>query len=67
MPQEIANQGAVIGDLLRASAIADAGRLNDGAVIPHDVNKADESVVENREFLPAEFVDQRGLRHGGFR
>jgi hypothetical protein len=70
MAEEIADQLSVIAHLARAVAVADAGCLNDGSIVPHDVDQGDVTVVENLELLPAEGVDEsvaigaRGL-HGG--
>jgi len=54
MPEEIADQLAVVAHLPRAVAVADASRLNDCCVVPHHVDEGDMAVVEHRELLPAE-------------
>lgn len=63
MAEEVADQGAVIGDLLGAFAVADACGLDDGAVVAHTVDETDKAIVEDGELLPAELIDGGG--HGG--
>lgn len=58
VPQQIPDESAVVGDLFRTLAITDAGRLHDGTVLAHHVDQTDETVVQNGEFLPAEFFYQ---------
>jgi len=41
-----------------------AGGLHDRFVVPHDIDEADEAVVEDRELFPAQFVEQAiRIRH----
>ncbi len=54
MPQQIANQTAIVGHLARAFAVADAGGLHDRLIVAHDVDQADEAVVEHGKLLPAQ-------------
>ena len=65
MPQQVANQGAVITDPPRAFTVADTGSLNDAAVIAHHINKADEAFIEHWEFVPAKRFNQRRAGCGG--
>src|SRR5262249_38392102 len=59
VPHQIADEAAIVGDLARTFAIAHAGRLHDGLVIPHTIDGADEPVVEHGELLPAKRIDFR--------
>ena len=61
VPHQVADQRAVVGDLARAFAVADARRLHHGLVVAHHVDQADEPVVEHGELLPAELVDCVGV------
>ena len=61
MPQQIADQPAIVRNLARPFAVADAGRLHDRLIVPHHVDQADESVVEHGEFFPAQFFDLLGV------
>ena len=61
--QQVADQGPVIGYALSPLAIADAGGLDDGTVVTHDIDQADKPVVQNGEFLPPQFIRCGRLLH----
>lgn len=74
MPQQVPNQSAVVGDFFRAFSVADSSGLDDAAVVAHDIYKAYEAVVEDREFLPSEVMNKllviiggRWYRHGNLK
>ncbi len=62
MPHQIADQPAVVGNFASAFAVADAGCLDDGLIVPHHVDQADETIVEHRKFFPAELIGNGGVR-----
>ena len=56
VPEEVADQGAVLGGLLGAVAVGDPGGLDDGGVASHVVDDADEPVMEHGEGTAEDFV-----------
>ena len=58
MPQEVADQLAVVAHLAGAFAVAHARGLHDAAVVSHAVDQRHEAIVENRQLLPAKRVEQ---------
>ena len=65
VPHQIADQPAVVRDLPRPFAIADAGRLHDRLVVPHHIDQTDEAVVQDRELFPAQLIDLGGVAGHG--
>jgi len=64
MPQQIADQGPIVGNPLGSLAVADPGRLHDRLIVPHHVDQTDESVVQDGKLLPAQLIDDGGVaRH----
>ena len=61
MPHQVANQPAIVRDLARAFAVADAGGLHDRLVVAHHVDQAHEAVVEHGKLFPAELGDLFGV------
>jgi len=47
VPHQVADQALVVLDVLGPGAVADAGGLDDGRVVAHVVDDADEAVVED--------------------
>ena len=58
MPEQVADQRPIVGDLAGAGTVTDSGGLDDRSIIPHHIAEADETVVEHAELLPAQPVDQ---------
>ena len=61
MAHEVADQPPIARDLPRALAIRDPGALDDGIVVPHVVDHADEAAVEHLQRAVYNFF-QRGRR-----
>jgi hypothetical protein len=58
MPQQVADERAVVRDLARAGPIADASRLHDGPIVAHHIDQADKAVIQHGEFLPPQLLDE---------
>ena len=61
MPHQVADQRAIVGDDAGALAVADPRGLDHRLVIAHDVHQADESIVQDGEFLPSQLLDKFGV------
>ena len=66
VPQQVANELAIIAHLSGARPVAHSRRLHDAAVIPHAVDEGYKTVVEHRKLFPAERLEE-GAPIGGFR
>ncbi len=49
VPQEVADEAAVLADLLRPFAVGDARSLDHGLIAAHVVHDPDEAVVQHLE------------------
>jgi hypothetical protein len=70
MTQQIPNQRSVIAHLFSSITVADTRGLNDTAVVSHDVNQTNETVIQHGELLPSQGIDLRDSLVGrltGFR
>ena len=54
---EVADEAGILADLAGAAAVADAGGLDDGGVVAHVVDDADEAVIEDGGGFEEEFFE----------
>ena len=63
---QVADEAGVVAGGLRAGAVGDAGGLDDGGVVAHVVDDADETVVEDGDGLAEAGLERRGRWRGGW-
>ena len=51
MPHQIADEPAILVQLLGPTAVGDAGRLHHGRIVAHVIDDADEAMIEHRQRL----------------